>query len=326
MENKSIETMKAVVIHKYGGPEQFQEQEVPKPQPSPGRVIVKVKASSLNALDWRLMEAKPFIVRLSNGLFRPKQTILASDIAGVIESVGEGVEHLRPGDEVFGEAAGGGMGEYVSVPEKQLGKKPANLSFEEAAAIPVAGLTALQGLRNVGNIQPGQDVLIYGASGGVGSFAVQLAKCYGANVTAVCSSGKMDQARALGADRVVDYRETNVFEEGKKYDIILAAAAKHRVKDYKSIMKDESACAVAGFNFGLMVQLGLFGKRLSKDGKRISIYLAMCNQKDLEELAGFAREGKLRPPVEKIYSLSEAKEAFQYIRQGHVKGKLVFKL
>ncbi len=219
--------MKAIVTEQYGPPDVLHLKEVEKPAPKEGEVLVKVHAASVNAYDWHLLTADIFLVRLmGGGLLKPKNTMVGADIAGQVEAVGSNVQQFKPGDEVFGDIApsgSGGFAEYASVPEKLLALKPDNLSFEEAAAVPMAAVTALQGLRDVGQIKPGQKVLVQGASGGVGTFAVQIAKAFGAEVTAVCSTRNLEQARTLGADHVIDYTKEDFTQNGQQYDLILAA-------------------------------------------------------------------------------------------------------
>ena len=234
--------MKAIVYTKYGSPDVLQLKEVEKPTPKENEVLVKVHATSVNAADWHLLTADIFLVRLNMGLFKPKNTILGCDIAGQVEAVGRDVKQFKPGDAVFGDVFGhnyGGFAEYVTAPESVLALKPANLSFEEAAAVPLAAKTALQGLRDLGQIQSGQKVLINGASGGVGTFAVQVAKYYGAEVTAVCSTRNLDMARTLGADHVIDYTKEDFTQNGQQYDLILAVNGYHPISDYKRALSSQ---------------------------------------------------------------------------------------
>jgi NADPH:quinone reductase-like Zn-dependent oxidoreductase len=242
--------MKAIVYTKYGPPDVLQLQELEKPTPRENEVLVKIHAASVNALDWHMLTADIFLVRfMGGGLFAPKKNRLGADMAGRVEAVGSNVSQFRPGDAVFGDVepfGSGAFGEYVAVPEKGLVLKPANLSFEEAAALPVAALTALQGLRDVGQIQPGQKVLINGASGGVGTFAVQIAKAFGAEVTAVCSTRNLGQARALGADHVIDYTKEDFTQNGQQYDLILAANGYHPLSAYKRSLAPKGIYVMAG--------------------------------------------------------------------------------
>src|SRR5256714_3956557 len=242
--------MKAIVYHTYGSPDVLKLQEVQKPVPQDDEVLVKVHATSVNAGDWHLLRGKPFLMRLMGfGLLKPKHQILGSDIAGRVEAVGRSVKQFQPGDEVFGNTAEygfGGFAEYVSVPEEALVLKPANLSFEEAAAVPQAALTALQGLRDKGQIQKGQKVLIHGAGGGVGTFAVQIAKSFGAEVTAVCSTRNLDIAHSIGADHVIDYTQEDFTKNGKLYDLIIAVNGYHSIFDYKRALSPRGMYVMTG--------------------------------------------------------------------------------
>src|SRR5437868_5948728 len=243
--------MRAIVYHTYGSPDVLKLEEVQKPVPQDDEVLVQVHAASVNAGDWHLLRAKPFMMRLMGyGLLKPKHTILGSDIAGRVEAVGRNITQFQSGDEVFGNTAKygfGGFAEYVSLPEEALVLKPTTLSFEEAAAVPQAALTALQGLRDKGHIQPGQKVLINGASGGVGTFAVQLAKAFGAEVTAVCSTRNVDRVRSIGADHVIDYTHEDFTRNGRHYDLIFDAVGNRSVSDYKRALNPGGTCVIAGF-------------------------------------------------------------------------------
>src|SRR6266571_7120401 len=235
-EHKEDTHMKAIVYHTYGSPDVLKLKEVAKPTPKDDEVLIKVYAAAANAGDWHLLRGVPFLVRLVSGVLKPKNTILGADIAGRVEAVGRNVTQFQPDDEVFGDLSGcgfGGFAEYVCARENALALKPANLSFEEAAAVPSAGVTALQGLREKGQIQPGQKVLINGASGGVGTFAVQLAKSFGAEVTGVCSTRNVDMVRSLGADQVIDYTQADFTKNGQRYDFIFAVNGYHSIFDYK---------------------------------------------------------------------------------------------
>jgi NADPH:quinone reductase-like Zn-dependent oxidoreductase len=249
--------MKAVVCTKYGSPDVLQLQEVEQPSPKDDEVFIKIHAASINSRDWRMMRANPFVIRLAaGGLLRPKNRVLGADVAGQVETVGRNVRQFKPGDEVFGylpsSTGRGTFAEYVCANENAITLKPAKLSFEQAAAVPVAAMTALQGLRDNGNIQPGQKVLINGASGGVGTFAVQIAKALGAEVTAVCSTRNLDMARSIGADHVIDYTREDFTQKGERYDLILAVNGYHPISDYLSALNPEGTYVVAG---GSMFQL-----------------------------------------------------------------------
>jgi NADPH:quinone reductase-like Zn-dependent oxidoreductase len=320
--------MKAIVCTKYGPPDGLQLREVAKPTPKEDEVLVKVHAASVNAYDWHLLTADIFLVRLmGGGLLRPKKAIPGVDIAGRIEAAGSNVKQFRPGDEVFGDISAcgnGGFAEYVSVPENALALKPATLSFEEAAAVPMAAVTALQGLRDEGRIQAGQKVLINGASGGVGTFAVQIAKAFGAEVTAVCSTRNLDMARTLGADRVIDYTQEDFTRNGQTYDLILAANGYHPLSAYKRALTPQGIYVMAGGKPGQIFQAMLLGSWMSKNGgKKLGGFTAQANQKDLVMLKELVEAGKVVPVIDKRYSLSETPEALRYLGAGHARGKVV---
>jgi NADPH:quinone reductase-like Zn-dependent oxidoreductase len=320
--------MKAAVYREYGSPDVIKLEEIPKPVPNDDEVLVKVHAASLNAYDWHLLRADPFLVRLlGGGLLKPKNTILGADIAGRVEAVGGNVKQFRPGDAVFGDTAAagnGGFAEYVSVPERFLAPKPVNLSFEEAAAVPMAAVTALQGLRDKGRIQPGHHVLINGASGGVGSFAVQLAKWFGADVTAVCSTGKMDLARSLGADHIIDYTKEDFTRNGQRYDLILAVNGYHPIAAYKRALAPGGAYVMAGGSTAQMIQGMLLGPWMSLiGGKTMGMVAAKPNQEDLMILKELLEAGKVVPVIDRQYPLIEVPEAIRYLEEGHARGKVV---
>jgi NADPH:quinone reductase-like Zn-dependent oxidoreductase len=317
--------MKAIVYTEYGTPDVLQLKEVEKPVPKDNEVLVEVKAVSVNAYDWHLLTADIFPMRLMGvGLFIPKNTILGADIAGRVEAVGRNVKQFQPGDEVFGEIGHGGFAEYACAPESRLALKPANLSFEEAAAVPMAALTALQGLRDVGQIRPGQKVLINGASGGVGTFAVQIAKSFGAEVTAVCSPRNLDQSRSLGADHVIDYTKEDFTQNRRQYDLIFAANGYHPLAAYKRALTPKGMYVMAGGKPAQMFQSMLLGSWLSeKDGRKMGGVSAHIDQKDLLTLKELLEAGKVVPVIDRRYPLSEAAEALRYLGAGHARGKVV---
>jgi NADPH:quinone reductase-like Zn-dependent oxidoreductase len=320
--------MRAIVCTKYGPPDVLQLKEVEKPVPKVGELLVKVHAVAINAYDWHLLSADIFLVRLmAGGLLKPKKTILGADIAGRVEAVGSNVMQFRPGDEVFGDISAcenGGFAEYACVPESLLAQKPINLSFEQAAAVPMAALTALQGLRDQGQIQPGQKVLINGASGGVGTFAVQIAKAFGADVTAVCSTRNLEQARSLGADHVIDYSKADFTQNGQQYDLILAANGYHPLSAYKRALTPQGIYVMAGGSPAQMFQALLLGPLNSKSGgRKMGGLSAKANQKDLLILKELLEAGKVVPVIDKRYPLSEAAEALRYLGTGHARGKVV---
>jgi NADPH:quinone reductase-like Zn-dependent oxidoreductase len=320
--------MKAIVYTKYGSPDVLHLEDVEKPAPKDDEVLIKILAASLNAYDWHFLTADIFLIRLmGGGLFKPKNTRLGADMAGRVEAVGRNAKQFQAGDAVFGEIGAFGNGafaEYVSVPERAFTLKPANLSFEEAAAVPMAAITALQGLRDSGQIQPGQKVLINGASGGVGTFAVQIAKSFGAEVTAVCSTRNLDQARALGAVHVIDYTKEDFTQSGQKYDVILAANGYHSLSAYKRALTSKGIYVMAGGSTAQIFQAMLMGRMMSeKGGKKMGGVTANLNQKDMIFLKELLEAGKVVPVIDKRYPLSDAAEALRYLGAGHARGKVV---
>ncbi len=318
--------MKAAVRTKSGSPDVLQLKEVEKPTPKDNGVLVKVHASSINKADLYLLR-HPFVVSLVGGrLLKPKREILGTDIAGWVEAVGRDVRQFQPGDEVFG-GASGGFAEYVCAREDALVLKPANVTFEEAAAVTVAAITALQGLRK-GHVQSGQKVLINGASGGVGTFAVEIAKSFGAEVTAVCSTGKLDMVRSIGADHVIDYTQEDFTKSGQRYDLIIAANGYHPILHYRRALSPKGICVTTGGSMAQIFQAILLGPLISLIGskKMGSMGIAKLNQKDLVFLKELLEAGKLVPVIDRCYPLSEVAEAFRYFEEGHVKGKVVITL
>ncbi len=317
--------MKAIVSTKYGSPDVLQFLDVAKPVPKDDEVLVKIHAASVNPADWHFLRGKPYPVRLmATGLLKPKHKILGADMAGRVEAAGRDVKRFQPGDDVFGGKGVGGFAEYVCVPEDKLVKKPANLSFEQAAAVPIAAITALQGLRTKGKIQPGQNVLIDGASGGVGTFAVQIAKSFGADVTAVCSTGKMDTARSLGADHVIDYTREDFTRNGKRYDLIVAINAYHSILDYKRALGPQGIYVMAGGGGAQILQAMFLGPLISMTGSRkLGILMAKRTQDDLIFLKELLEAGTIVPVIDRQYPLSETAEALRYLEEKHAHGKVV---
>ncbi len=317
--------MKAITYNKYGTPDVLHLEDVEKPTPDGDQVLIKVVAASVNALDWHMLTADIFLVRLmGSGPFRPKNTILGADVAGVVEAVGKNISQFKPGDNVFGDIGHGGFAEYALGREKQLVLKPTNLSFEQAAAVPVAGLTALQGLRDSGKIQPGQKVLVNGAAGGVGTFAVQMAKIFGAEVTAVCSSRNMEQARQLGADHVIDYTKENFTQNGKQYDLIFAANGYNSLADYKRALAPRGIYVMAGGKTRQIFEAMLMGKWFSeKDGRTLGGVSTHIDQKDLLTLKEMLETGKIIPAIDKLYPLNQVPEALRYLGAGHARAKII---
>jgi NADPH:quinone reductase-like Zn-dependent oxidoreductase len=320
--------MKAILHTKYGSPDVLQLKDVDKPTPKDDEVLVRVHAASVNAYDWHLLTADIFLLRvMGGGLFKPKNPRLGADMAGRVEAVGRNARQFQPGDEVFGDMAGHGNGtfaEYVSASERAFALKPANLSFEEAAAVPMAAVTALQGLRNEGQIRPGQKVLINGASGGVGTFAVQIAKSFGAEVTAVCSTRNLDQARSLGADHVIDYTREDFTQSGRQYDLILAANGYHSLSAYKRALTPGGVYVMAGGTSAQIFGAMLLGPWMSKSGgKKMGGVSAKPNQEDLNFVKGLLEAGKIVPVIDRRYPFSETAEALRYLGEGHARGKVV---
>jgi NADPH:quinone reductase-like Zn-dependent oxidoreductase len=343
--------MKAIVQTEYGSPDVLRLAEVAKPLVAADQVLVRVHAASVNAGDWHLMRGTPFLIRLMfGGLRKPKIPILGSDMAGEVAVVGAAVSQFQPGDAVFGdlsESGFGAFGEYVAVPETALAPKPSSLSFAQAATVPVAAITALQALRDCGQLQPGQlqpgqlqpgqsqpgqsqpskKVLINGASGGVGSFAVQIAKAWGAEVTAVCRQEKMAMVRSLGADQVVDYGQTDVTQTGQQYDLILDAAAFRSVLDYGSILKSKGTYVLIGGSTARFFQVMLLGFGIGKlMDCQVTSVAAKPNQQDLQILADLLAQGLVRPFVDRQYPLAQVPTAIEHLEQRRVQGKIAINL
>ncbi len=322
--------MKAIVYTEYGPPDVLQLKEVEKPTPEDDEVLVKVHAVAANSADWRTMRGAPLVFRLEMGFPKPKHPILGADIAGRVEAVGGSVTQFQPGDEVFGDIGDcgfGGFAEYVSVPENALVLKPANITFEEAAAAPITALTALQGLRDKGQIQSGQKVLINGASGGVGTFAVQIAKSFGAEVTGVCSTRNLELVRSIGADHVIDYTQEDFTKNGQHYDLIFDVAANRSASDYKRALSPNGICVVAGFTSmsHLLFQVVFLGSWMSMTGsnKLGTMGSAVPNQKDLLFIRELLETGEVVPAIDRRYQLRETAEAIRYLEEGHAQGKVV---
>jgi NADPH:quinone reductase-like Zn-dependent oxidoreductase len=320
--------MKAIVSTEYGSPDVLHLMELAKPSPKEDEVLVRVHAASVNAADWHLLSADPFLVRLMvGGLLKPKITILGADIAGRVEAVGGNVKEFHPGDEVFGDISAcgwGGYAEYVCARENALVMKPVKITFEQAAAVPLAGVTALQGLRNKGKIQHGQKVLINGASGGVGTFAVQIARWFGAEVTAVCSTNNVDMAHSLGADHVIDYTREDFTRNGQRYDLILAANGYHPISDYKRALSPDGIYVMTGGSMTQLSQTMFLGPWMSMTGNRKMINLmAKPNKQDLAFIKDLLEAGKVVPVIDRRVPLSEVPEALRYLKEGHARGKVV---
>ena len=315
-----------MVYTEYGPPEVLQLKEVEKPTAKADEVLVKVQAVSVNPFEWHHLRGTPFPLRLSSGLLKPKHKILGLDIAGRVEAVGSNVKQFQPGDEVFGVSDFGALAEYVSAREAGLVLKPANISFEEAAAAPVVAFSALQGLRDKGQIQPGQKVLINGASGGVGTFAVQIAKSFGAEVTGVCSTRNLDMVRSIGADQVIDYTEEDFTQNGPRYDLIIDNVGNRSVSDLKRALSPQGICVIIGYSSpALLLQHMLLGALTSMTGsKKIGLLgEAKPNKKDLVFTAELLEAGKVVPVIDRCYPLSDTAEAIRYLEAGHARGKVI---
>lgn len=318
--------MKAIVHERYGRPDVLVLGDVDKPVIERDQVLVRVRASSVNPVEWYRVTG-PLFARTGNGFRRPKRTALGADLAGRVEAVGSEVEDLRPGDEVFG-TSGGSWAEYTGAREAQLERKPPSLSFEQAAAVPVAAVTALQALRDKGRVQPGQKVLINGASGGVGTFAVQLAKSFGADVTGVCSTRNVDLVRSLGADRVVDYTREDFTRLRERYDLMLDIAGSRSFFEFRRALTPEATVVGIG---GRMTYRGLgplphvVGTLLASKGRSqtVTFFVAQITKEDLAFLAELLEAGTVKPVIDRRYELSHAADALRYLGEGHARGKVI---
>lgn len=323
--------MKVIVYTKYGTPDVLQLIEVDKPSPKENEVLIKVFASSINEWDYGLIGGKGLLTRLLGGFFKPKNKILGADVAGIVEAIGRDIKNFKPSDEVFGDIAGAGFGafaEYVCAPEKMLAKKSPKMSFEQAAALPQAGLLAMQGLRYKKPLQAGQHLLINGAGGGVGPIALQYAKSIGARVTCVDREEKLDMLRSLGADELMDYRKTDYTKTGNQYDYILDVTARRSVRDYKRALKPGGVFAMIGGSMGwLIVQMMMVQPLFSKfRSKKLGIMGYRVSNEGLAELSRFFEEGKISPVIDKRFSLDEIAEAFRYYERGNFKGKIIISI
>lgn len=318
--------MKAIVSTEYGGPERLGLREIDRPPVDADGMLVRVDAASVNPFDWHVMRGQPYFVRLMFGLRRPKQPVPGGDVAGTVEAVGENVKEFQPGAEVFG-SCGGSFAEYVCGKERNFVPKPASLTFEQAAAIPGAGVTALQALRDSGRIQPGQRVLINGAAGGVGTFAVQIAKAFGANVTGVCSTSNVDLVRSIGADDVVDYTAEDFAGSGQRYDLILDGVGNRSLSDLRRALTREGTLVLVGGTSGNWLRpmiLPLKAFVLSRFvGQKLLPFFAKIRKEDLLVLTELVEAGKVTPVIDRTYPLSEAPEAIRYLEAGHARGKVV---
>lgn len=309
----------------YGKADGLRLKEVADPVPGDDEVLIDVKSVSLNAYDWHNMRGEPRLARLSMGLLKPKKNIFGSDASGVITGVGPDVRGFQVGDEVFGEFHVGGFGEKLCAPTKLMMKKPASMSFEDAAALPMAGVTALQALRDRGRIKAGQKVLVNGASGGVGHFGVQIAKSYGCEVTGVCSTGNLGLVRSIGADSVIDYRKEDFCDGEKSYDLILDAVGNKALKDLTKALTPEGSAIVIGFtSWGTMLPIILQSRKEPKRGKKyVSMMVTDTREADLETLMNLTASGKLKPHLESRYSFDELPAAVAHLETGRARGKIV---
>jgi len=325
-----VNPMKAIVYCEYGVPN-LKFQEIEKPTPADDQVLVKIRAASVNPLDWHFIEGTPYVMRaMGVGLRKPKDTRLGVDFAGTVEAVGEKVTKFKPGDDVFG-GRDGAFAEYVCVREaRAVALKPANITFEQAASVPIAGVTALQGLRDKGKVQPGQRVLINGASGGVGTFAVQIAKSMGADVTGVCSTRNVDMVRSLGADHVIDYTKEDFIKSAQRYDVMYDTVGNRSLLECRRVLTPKGKAVMIGGggpgDQGLIgplvgpIKLLMLSPFVSQE---MGTFLAELNQKDLTALADLMQSGKVTPVIDKRYKLSELPQAIEYLEQGHARGKVI---
>src|SRR5437660_9248734 len=322
--------MKAVVYCNYGVPN-LKFQEIEKPTPADDQLLIKVRAASVNPLDWHFIEGTPYFMRaMGVGLRKPKDTRLGVDFAGTVEAVGKNVTQFKPGDEVFG-GKGGAFAEYVTPrADRAVALKPANVTFEEAASVNIAGLTALQAVRDKGKIQPGQKVLINGASGGVGTFAVQIAKIFGADVTGVCSTQNVDLVKSLGADRVIDYTKEDYTKSDQKYDVILDNVANHSLSENRRLLPPNGKYVlIGGGSANQQGWIGSLGKPLKAlimkpfVSQHMGMMMAEMKQSDLKYFADQMQNGKLKPVIDRTYKLSEIQQAIAYVEEGHARGKVI---
>lgn len=311
--------MKAMVYHRYGSPDVLNMEEIEKPNPAGHEVLIKVRAAALNPIDWHFLRGAPWPVRFMTGLFAPKSNVLGMDMAGQVEAVGQSVTRFQPGDEVFGSRLGG-FAEYACVPETHVVAKPPGLSYEEAAAVPIAAITALQGLRDRGQIQPDQQVLIYGASGGVGTFAVQLARHFGAEVTAVCSTGNVDMVREIGAHHVVDYTVKDFTDSEQRYDLIFDVVGKRSFADCVRVLTPDGVFVAMNPSPGGFIRSKVTTQRMVLMG------MAKITEADLQFLKELLEAGHLVPVIDRSYPFAELPDALRYLETERARGKVVVTL
>jgi NADPH:quinone reductase-like Zn-dependent oxidoreductase len=321
--------MKAIVYYNYGSPDVLKCEEIEKPAAGDNEVSIKVRAASVNPLDWHFMRGAPYVVRIMTGLLKPKVTRLGVDVAGQVEAVGRNVTQFKPGDEVFG-ACRGAFAEYACTAESAVVMKPDNVTFEQAGSVHVAALTALQGLRDKGRIQPGQKVLINGAAGGVGTFAVQIAKSFGAEVTGVCSTRNVDMVRSIGADRVIDYTQEDFTKTGQHYDIFFDCFANHSLSACRRVLNPKGIYIAVGGPSGSTI--GILAGWITAlvwswfVSQKFVTFMARSNKEDLTILRELMATGKVTPVIDRRYKLSEVPEAIRYLEEGHARGKVVITL
>jgi NADPH:quinone reductase-like Zn-dependent oxidoreductase len=324
-------TMKAAVHRCYGSPDVIRLEDIAKPTPEDNEVLVKIRAASANALDWRSLRGEPYVMRLGGGFGSPKNVALGVDFAGVVEAVGRKVTRFKPGDEVFGGSGKGTFAEYVTVREdRNIVPKPATLTFEEAAAIPVGAITALQALRDEGRLRPGQKVLINGASGAVGTYSVQIAKALGAEVTGVCSTRNVEMVRSLGADHVVDYTREDFTRGGERYDVILDNVGNRSLFAYRRVMQPHGILVIVGAGVGrwLAPFKGVIVATVLSPfvSQQAGMFISNLNPKDLQFLADLARSGRMKSVIDRRYRLNEVADAIRYLEEGHARAKVIVTL
>jgi NADPH:quinone reductase-like Zn-dependent oxidoreductase len=319
--------MKAIVYYTYGPPDVLKCEEIEKPTPGDNEVLIKVRAASVNPADWHFIRGSPYLVRIVAGLRKPKNKRLGFDVAGQVEAVGRNVTQFKPGDQVFGSCRGA-FAEYACASESAVVMKPTNVTFEQAASVPIAAYTALQGVRDKGHIRPGHKVLINGAAGGVGTFAVQVAKSFGADVTGVCSTRNVDMVRSIGAGRVIDYTQEDFTKSGQRYDIILDCVGNHSLSAFKGVLTPKGIyVGVGGASDPWMIASlarAITALALSWfTSEKMVMILAKLNKEDLTTMHELMATGKVKPVIDRRYSLSEVPEAIRYLEEGHARGKVV---
>ena len=317
--------MKAITYHRYGSPDVLEYEDIEKPAPGDNEVLIKVRAASVNPFDWHFMRGSPYFLRIVAGLRKPKMTRLGVDVAGQVEAVGRNVTQFKPGDEVFG-VCREAFAEYARTSESSLVMKPGNVTFEQAASVPVAAITALQGLRDKGHIQRGQTVLINGAAGGVGTFAVQIAKSFDTDVTGVCSTRNVEMVRSIGADRVIDYTQQDFAKGTQRYDLIFDLVATHSLRAYRRVLNPNGTCVIAGGPSQVLAiltsafEVFVLSRFVSQN---FVMYVAKPSKKDLTFMRELMEAGKVTPVIDRRYTLSEVPQAMRYMEEGHARGKVV---